>query len=578
MSYDSYRYDSNDTYSDARWADENELKQRLVKIDMSDAHYPAAGLPLISDGRTAYVNGDDSHGLIIGSTGSKKSRLLAMPMMEMFARAGESVICTDPKGELYERTSGLYASEGYSIKVVNLRDPKHSHGWNPLYEAEQYAKLGEMDDAVSLITDLAMAFFPTSSRIVDPFWDNTSRTLFESLCEMLIEKTEAFPEISLRAVQKLSENMDMEEGYSYDGRRSCARELIKHYDPDSLARINLESVLCGSDKTTSNVVVSYKAGVQFLYSRKALQDMLSVNDIDFSRIGMEKTVVYIIMPDEKTTLHRLVSVLIKQCYERLIHTAQECEGKRLPVRVNFLLDEFSNLPTIPDMSSMISAARSRNIRFYLIIQSLNQLRSKYGEDAETIRGNCNDWVFLTSRETALLSELETLCGKDRDNRPLINISRLQRLDKEKGEALILCGRLHPFMGRLADIDSYPFSSMEPAPLPEIKAKPFDSKAMESTDTPEKLDDFDFDDLDLDDLDLDDPEDDPYHISQPTELEDIELASINDIETIDDSEQEAEQPEETSWQNHRELIEKLKAQQAFEKLFTNHSSTTATQNG
>ena len=193
---------------------------------------------------------------------------------------------------------------------------------------------------------------------------------------------------------------------------------------------------------------------------------------------------------------------------------------------------------------------------------------------QTIRGNCNDWVFLTSRETALLSELETLCGTDKDNRPLINISRLQRLDKEKGEALILCGRLYPFMGRLADIDSYPFGSMEPVPLPQINAKYFDSTVMESADTLDKLDDFNLEDLDLD---LDDP--DLVSLFPESVDNKLELLPLDDLELIDDPEQEKEQEEkETSRQNNRDLLEKIKTQRAFEKLFTKHQKSTAAQNG
>ena len=133
-------------------------------------------------------------------------------------------------------------------------------------------------------------------------------------------------------------------------------------------------------------------------------------------------------------------------------------GKRLPVRVNFVLDEFCNIPKVPDMPSMISAARSRNMRFYLVAQSIHQLKGKYGEDADTIKGNCDNWVFLTSKELTLLEEISSLCGKvytpDNRERRLISVSELQRLDKEKGEALIMHARQYPIIAEIADIDMY----------------------------------------------------------------------------------------------------------------------------
>jgi len=116
------------------------------------------------------------------------------------------------------------------------------------------------------------------------------------------------------------------------------------------------------------------------------------------------------------------------------------------------------MPQIADMPAMITAARSRNIRFFLVAQSLHQLQGKYGEDANTIKGNCDNWVFLTSREQGLLEEISALCGKTRVSdgtyRSLISTSELQRLRKEKGETLILHGREYPFITELADIDQY----------------------------------------------------------------------------------------------------------------------------
>jgi type IV secretion system protein VirD4 len=202
--------------------------------------------------------------------------------------------------------------------------------------------------------------------------------------------------------------------------------------------------------------------------------MLSGNSINIRDIGKKKSAVYIIVPDEKTTYHFLVTTFIKQVYELLISEAQATASKTLPVRVNFVLDEFCNIPKIPDMPSMISAARSRNMRFFLVAQSLHQLTARYKEDAATIKGNCDNWVFLTSKEIALLEEISSLCGSvsqagEQNHRPLISISELQRLDKQKGEALIMHARQYPIITEIADIDSYPDFKC----YPEVLMKPFD---------------------------------------------------------------------------------------------------------
>ena len=45
-----------------------------------------------------YVNNGDDHTLIFGSTGSKKTRTCVLPFVNVALKAGESVVCTDPKG------------------------------------------------------------------------------------------------------------------------------------------------------------------------------------------------------------------------------------------------------------------------------------------------------------------------------------------------------------------------------------------------------------------------------------------------------------------------------------------------
>ena len=160
----------------------------------------------------------------------------------------------------------------------------------------------------------------------------------------------------------------------------------------------------------------------------------------------------------------------------LITEAQKEKNRQLPVRVNFVLDEFCNIPKIPDMPSMISAARSRNMRFYLVAQSLHQLKRKYGEDADTIKGNCDNWVFLTSKELALLNEISELCGNitssdGKSTRRLISVSELQRLDKQKGEALIMHTRQYPIITEMADISNYKmFGIYDSIEIPPILKK------------------------------------------------------------------------------------------------------------
>ena len=60
---------------ETRWATTEEIQRASTYIDLSQDKYPGAGLPLLSNGREAYVDNEDTHTLIFGATGSKKTRL-----------------------------------------------------------------------------------------------------------------------------------------------------------------------------------------------------------------------------------------------------------------------------------------------------------------------------------------------------------------------------------------------------------------------------------------------------------------------------------------------------------------------
>ena len=469
--YDTYKYSQRASIMQGtRWARDEEIMRATRRIRLSDQHSEIhSGLPVISNGDTVYLDDSDAHSLIIGSTGSKKTRLFAMPMLEIMRRAGESVVVTDPKGELYGLTAQAFEDSGYRVLVINLRDPLHSNGWNPLALARDYLNAGDLERACAIVNDFsASCIHDEPGRKSDPFWTQTARAMLQGLALMMVEGKQFFPDetVNLLTMRHLAENFKQDtSSYGDPG----VLDVMEYYPRDCVAWSNIHVSMQGSERTFDNVKVSYEAPMQQLYLQKGLVAMLSHRDVDFNWLGQEKTVMFLIMPDEKTTLHGIVSLIIKQCYEQLIALAQRCAGNTLPQRVNFLLDEFSNLPQIPDMPAMISAARSRNIKFFLIIQGLYQLSSKYGpDDAQTIKGNCGNWVFLTSRELPLLNEISDLCGQNAlTGEKLITTSQLQRLNKERGEALILLGRQYPYIAHLADISEYHLPERPPRPYPVL---------------------------------------------------------------------------------------------------------------
>ena len=87
-------------------------------------------------------------------------------------------------------------------------------------------------------------------------------------------------------------------------------------------------------------------------------------------------------------------------------------GGRLPVHVRLLLDEFVNIGSIPQFEKLIATIRSREISASIVLQSQAQLKSAYGDNADTIAGNCDTTLFLGGKEKSTLKEMSELLGKE----------------------------------------------------------------------------------------------------------------------------------------------------------------------
>lgn len=428
----------------SRWAKDSEMKKELVEVDPKSDTLTAAGVAMISDGKRLWVDNGESHNLIVGATGSGKTVIVAKPTIKILAKAGESMILTDPKGELYEETGNLLREKGYNVILLNFRDPQRGNAWNPMALPYHMYKSGNIDKAIELLDDLAKNILYDEKTSNDPFWENSGADYFSGLALGLFEDAKE-EEVNLNSMNLMSTLGEERFG---GPNNNYIKEYFNSKDPSRPAYVNASGTVFAPEETKGGILSTFKQKVKLFSSRDNLSEMLSYSDFDMKDIGRKKTAVFMIVQDEKKTLHPLATIFIKQCYETLIDVAQECGG-HLPYRTNFILDEFANMPPLKDVTTMVTAARSRHIRFNFIIQNYAQLTQVYGkENAETIKGNCNI-MYLISNELAALEEISKMCGevksKEKDktaSTPLVTVSDLQRLSKF--EIIIMRMRMMPY--------------------------------------------------------------------------------------------------------------------------------------
>ena len=411
----------------SKWVKESDFKQALKRVDPKARDADVAGIPLIMNKDECYVDNTNFHNLVIGTTGSGKTECVILPMVKLLAKKRESMIITDPKGEIYEKTGRLLKARGYNIIVLNFRNPQRGNCWNPLDLPYELYKSGNKDKATELVDDLA-ANMLHEEKTDDAFWGNTAGDYFAGLVESLFEDGKP-GEININSVAYMdSVGEEKVEGVQ------ALKEYMNSKDKTSSIYGNLSGTVNAPSETKGSIVSMFKQKLKIFTTRENLSEMLSRSDFNMGDIGRKPTAVFIIVHDEKNTYHALTTIFVKQCYEKLIDVAFENGGK-LPVRTNFLLDEFANMPQLKDVTSMITAARSRQIRLTFIIQNFAQLNQVYGKEiAETIKGNCGNLVYLLTTELQALEEISKMCGEVKSKKddktastPLVTVSDLQKL-------------------------------------------------------------------------------------------------------------------------------------------------------
>ena len=438
------------------------LRRSLVAFDVLTKKFIVekerkyyGGVPIFYDieTRKLYVDAADTHSLVFGATGSLKTRTVVSPTIKILGYAGESMIINDPKGELYMRHAAELESLGYDIVDINFRNPAVGNSWNPLYIPYQFYTSGDEDKAAEFINDIANNLMVGEKSSTDPYWDYSASDLLYGLIQLLFryckDHNKDINNVNIGNLLRLRRKLFSSKQQAKDS------ILWKYASEDELVAASLSGSVYAPNDTMNSILSVIDQKMSTFTIQPTLLNMLANNDFDIAKIGNKPTCVFLITPDEKTSYHKLVSLFIKQSYEYIIYLATKNFENKVNNRITYILDEFSSLPKINDMPSMISAARSRDIRFLLVIQSKSSLKQRYKEEADTIIANCSNWIFFTSRELELLKELSELCGMQKKNKmPNISVYDLQHFSKKDREALVLCDRNKPIKVKMIDIDMF----------------------------------------------------------------------------------------------------------------------------
>lgn len=444
------------TYGTARWMNEAEAKKVYEVGPVENVTGTILG-QFTQDGEEVIALPFEPTGnrnlILIGPPGSGKSFGYVRTAVFQSIVLGESVVVTDPKGEIHNDMRKLLESRGYKVKVFNLINLDLSNAWDCVQEIYDPIT-GNIDDQ-RVITFCKTVIANTgggANSKGDPFWESSEENLFRvavSYCAYIREKSlieiyerrakellTQLPYITREDEQSLIEIVKNPESAMVDRRRvveylahsfygdeegdrklseweedaptcniSDIYDALLHNDLDkweanfkyvplSHPAASAWAVFKGmGERVQPNIVGGLNTRLQLFMTYK-VRRVISNDDIRLANLGAEKTALFLIISDDNASMQLLSSLLLSFLFKDLKEAFDAVGGEgRIPV--NVVADELANTGVWPNFEKTIATARSRKIAVSLILQSLPQLTQLYGEEnAETIIGCCNTMLVL----------------------------------------------------------------------------------------------------------------------------------------------------------------------------------------
>lgn len=428
-----HKIKNNNEYGSARFSTFNEIKNYFKKEKIDNIKESGVPIWFSKDYKYVWFDRETPHYTYLGSTGSGKSVTAVIPMCSFIATAKKkrSVFITDPKGEIFNTTSKMFNDNGYNVLTLDFRHPELSNHFNILepiikeYEKymdyEKKSKSSKKDklkynnlamtslaETNRLITSLATMIMQEKTQQKDPFWNNSARNLLEGLIGFFLEEYKSGNikrnQITMTSIRKFQNSSMQEKNFNK------FKNYIDKKEYGSKSKDSLTSILSASENTYKSITAVFGEKMS-LFDDVNVANVTSDSDFDFDLLGKEPTALYIIVPDEDKVYFTLVTIIVGLLYKELVKLANSNENKKLPVQIDWLLDEFANCPPLADIEALVSVARSRGMRFHFFIQSFSQLDNVYGKEvAQIILDNCG-LIYLKTNTQDTAEQISKRLGK-----------------------------------------------------------------------------------------------------------------------------------------------------------------------
>ena len=356
--------------------------------------------------------------------------------------------------------------------MLDTIDMAHSMHYNP------FAYIRRPQDIVTLATALYTSLKPPNSGTPpDPFFDQAAMLWLQCMIGYLWYEAPPEEQTIPVLLQFLEADEVREDEPEYQNAVDLIfSELEKEKGPRHFAVKQRKKYKLAAGKTAKSILIS----VGSYFSRfdiPEVAEIFSTDDLHLDTYGDkgQKSILYLISSDTDSSFNFILTILFTQIFNVLCYKADKEMGGKLDTPVQFIIDEFANIPQIPDFKILISTVRSRLISIIMMLQTQSQLKDNYKEAAETISGNCDTTIFLGGQEKTTLKDMEEALGDEtidlwtenssysqseshginynKTGRKLKNVAELNLLDRNK--CIVRITGLPPFLSDKYNTSEHP---------------------------------------------------------------------------------------------------------------------------
>ncbi len=298
--------------------------------------------------------------IVIGKINTGKTRGLMLKEVERAIENNENLLILDNKEEYYGTYAKRMQETGYNVQVLNLKDAKQSHGFNPLVLPYTIYKNGNIDMAVDLIRIMALEIFKEDSVNTDPYWCNSAADYFVGLV-MILFKEGKEDEINLGSIGVM-----LTQGEEKQDDKLLMRSYLEKLNPLDIVYITAATVAFAPTDTRASILSVMRQKINMFFMRQNLLSVLCSNDIKLTELK-DKTAIFII-GNERTNI--IANILIHQLITIV-------ELNKMPFTL--LLDNFDSLPVLIDFKNLIEDASHNNLKVSVVIRDKDEIENRYGK-------------------------------------------------------------------------------------------------------------------------------------------------------------------------------------------------------